>query len=299
LVAARPAAAVPAVAPPPEAPVEQLACAPCKKIVFTSARDGDPDIYSIDADGTDLVRLTHDAARDDHAAWSPDGQRIVFTSRIGDDSTLVVMDADGSNVARHALPHRFVTEPRWSPDGARITYSALSDGSQNVFVVDAGGGWPSLLFSAPGWDGQSSWSPDGKQLALASDWLAYDFVFDVFRIDADGTRFTLLTDGNIFDGVDYLWPAWSPTGAKIALTLSQEIEIDRYLTYVGVMNRDGSGLTPLIAAAKWSKSSWSPDGTMIAFTTGSAAGYDVSWVKADGSARGTVITNGWDPDWQP
>ena len=41
-----------------------------------------------------------------------------------------------------------------------------------------------------------------------------------------------------------------------------------------------------------------PDGTMIAFTSGSPGAYDVSWVKVDGSGWGTIITNGWNPDWQ-
>jgi Tol biopolymer transport system component len=61
------------------------------------------------------------------------------------------------------------------------------------------------------------------------------------------------------------------------------------------MNPDGSGLTPLIAAATSAKRS--PDGERIAFTSGVTGHPDVSWVKADGSASGTIITNGWDPDW--
>ena len=37
---------------------------------------------------------------------------------------------------------------------------------------------------------------------------------------------------------------------------------------------------------------------MIAFTSGSTGAYDVSWVMVDGSVWGTIITNGWNPDWQ-
>ena len=69
------------------------------------------------------------------------------------------------------------------------------------------------------------------------------------------------------------------------------------------MNADASALTRLITAAtytapSWSKISWSPDGTRIAFTSGSPGAYDVSWVKVDGSGWGTIISNGWNPDWQ-
>ena len=66
------------------------------------------------------------------------------------------------------------------------------------------------------------------------------------------------------------------------------------------MNADGSGLTPLISAATWTKSSWSPDGTTIAFTSGSPGAWNISWVSAtDGSKSGTIVTNGYSPDWGP
>jgi TolB protein len=288
----------PVIDPPPAPPVVQLACAPCGKIVFTSSRDGNDELYSINADGTGLTRLTHDPASDDYAAWSPDGTRIVYTSGTGDEFALVVMNADGSNAVRLTVGR--LTFPTWSADGTKITYSAVSDGSLNLWQIDADGGYPLLLFSEPGWDAHPSWSPDGTKLALVSDWFAYDFVYDVFLIDPDGSGLTPLTsDGDIFDRVDYLWPSWAPDGAKIATTMQQEIGRDQYVAYVGVMNRDGSGLKPLIGAAPWSRSSWSPDGTAIAFASGSGDASDVSWVSADGSAQGTIVTDGRNPAWQP
>ena len=82
--------------------------------------------------------------------------------------------------------------------------------------------------------------------------------------------------------------------------MSQEIGIDQYRAHIGVMSRDGTGLAPLIAAAPFSKTSWSSDGTMIAFVSGGGRETpNISWIKADGSAWGTIITNGSNPDWQP
>jgi TolB protein len=146
------------------------------KIAFVSSRDGNPEIYTINTDGTDLTRLTNDPAVDEEPAWSPDGQRIAFVSERSGNSELYVMNADGSDVVRRTFSGRFTETPSWSPDGTKIVYSTHSNGSANLWVVspNAGEPGPTLLFEAPGWDAQPSWSPDGTRLALVSDWYAYD-----------------------------------------------------------------------------------------------------------------------------
>lgn len=72
------------------------------KIVFHSNRDGQPEIYVMNADGTAQTRLTNNPARDISPAWSPDGTKILFTSSRDDvhQHALYVMNADGSNQTR-------------------------------------------------------------------------------------------------------------------------------------------------------------------------------------------------------
>ena len=68
------------------------------KIAFTSNRDGDFEIYVMDADGSNTIQLTNNLfALDDRAAWSPDGTKIAFTSGREGEDDIYVMDADGSN----------------------------------------------------------------------------------------------------------------------------------------------------------------------------------------------------------
>jgi Tol biopolymer transport system component len=264
------------------------------KIAFVSSRDGNPEIYTINTDGTDLTRLTNDPAIDEEPAWSPDGQRIAFVSRRSSAyPELYVMNADGSNVVRRTFSG-LAENPSWSPDGTKIAYS---DGNLWMVSPNAGGPGPTLLFEEPGWDAQPSWSPDGTRLALVSDWYAYDFVWDIFLINADGSGFTGLT-GNIFDHVDYLRPSWSPNGARIAHVVSERVGIDQYITTLAVMNADGTGRKALISAAD-ARSSWSPDGQAIAFTSGTTNALNVSWINADGSASGLIVSNGWNPSWRP
>ncbi len=272
-------------------------CTDCK-IVFVSTRDGNAEIYSCNVDGSNIHRLTNDAGHDDHPAWSPDGTQIAFISDRSGNPDLYIMNKDGSNLVRRTYSGSYTEHPAWSPDGTKIVYSALSNGSADIWVINATSGSPTLLFNAPGWDNQPKWSPDGLKIALVSDWMAYDFVYDIYTINADGTGFTTLT-GNIFDHIDYLNPSWSPTGTKLAMAMSQTIAINQYKTQIGIMNSNGSVITVIMPdAATWSRTSWSGDGTRIAYTSLSGSGMDVSWVSADGSAWGTIVTNGWNADWQ-
>lgn len=272
------------------------ACTDCR-VVFVSNRDGNAEIYSCKADGSDIQRLTNEIGNDEYPVWSPDGTRIAFASDRTGKYELYVMNADGSNVVRKTFSGSFCANPSWSPDGTKIAYTAGS-GSSAIWVVNANGGSPSQLFDAPGFDAYPAWSPDGTKIALVSDWAAYDFVYDIYTINADGSGFTALT-GNIFDQLNYLFPSWSPNSAKIAMAISQEVGIDQYYTKVGIIDLNGNLIKAIKqGAAPWTKTSWSSDGTMIAFTSMSGSRRDVSWVSADGSASGVIVTNGWNADWQ-
>ena len=241
-------------------------CTNCR-IVFVSDRDGNAEIYSCNGDGSNILRLTYDAGSDEEPAWSPDRTRIAFISDRTGNPELYIMNADGTNVIRKTFSGTYTQEPTWSPDGTKIAFSSMSNGSMNIWVVGVTSGSPLLLFEAPGWDAHPAWSPDGTKIALVSDWMAYDFVYDIYLINADGSGFTALT-GNIFDHFDYLNPSWSPNGAKLAIAISQTIGIDQYNTQVGVMNPNGNGLITIISgAAPWTRTSWSGDGTRIAYTS--------------------------------
>ena len=70
-----------------------------RRITFSSSRDGNLEIYSMNVDGTDLQRLTSNVAADHSADWSPDGSQIAFMGNRDGDYELYTMNADGSGFA--------------------------------------------------------------------------------------------------------------------------------------------------------------------------------------------------------
>jgi len=137
------------------------------QIAFTSNRDairaGDFQIYKMDADGTNQIRLTTDSPLYDRRvrpAWSPNGDQIAFSTD-GSDGTLdvLVMDPNGNNVRdltedSEVFGFGADSAPAWSPDGTQIAFESASgiykmDASGSNLTYVAGGTSPDWGVSAP------------------------------------------------------------------------------------------------------------------------------------------------------
>jgi Tol biopolymer transport system component len=281
----------------------------CGKIVFVSNRDGNDEIYTCNADGSNVTRLTNDPAWDQQPVWSPDGTRIAFVRNIdsyqmGD---LYIMNADGSNIVQKTFTKN-IKSPAWSPDGMRIAFNRLDFNGGQIIVKELSTGSVSTLPNSMGGSVEPSpaWSPDGTKIAFDSDWNAWDIVSDIFTICPNGSNRSLVTP-QFFNDYDYWKPAWSPNGSKLSVSIFP-------MTYqggaispasIGVMNQDGAGLTVIItdnmgSYSALTKTSWSPDGERIAYTSwGTNNTKTIKWIAANGSGgSGTIITNGWDADWK-
>jgi TolB protein len=101
------------------------------RIAFESNRDGGVDIYVMNADGTDPVKLTSGS----HPAWSPDGSRIAFDPGFLGGRGIMIIDADGTNPVTLTSG----THPAWSPDGAWIAFVSDRDGNDEIYVIRADG----------------------------------------------------------------------------------------------------------------------------------------------------------------
>ena len=95
---------------------------PPEQIAFESDRDGNWEIYVMNADGTNQTRLTSPPAENGGHAWSPDGSKIAFTSKRDGNDEIYVMNADGTSQMRLTNNPAEDLGPSWSPDGSKIGF---------------------------------------------------------------------------------------------------------------------------------------------------------------------------------
>src|SRR5207249_3950831 len=95
------------------------------KLAFSSDRGGNSAAYAMSLDGTGVIDLTSNPAREASPAWAPDAAKIAFTSDRAGKDDIYVMNADGSDqVDLTNTPDDYDATPAWSPDGKKIAFSS-------------------------------------------------------------------------------------------------------------------------------------------------------------------------------
>ena len=187
-----------------------------KQIVFASNRDAaDPavirgpdfDIYVMNADGSQVVRLTNDNTFDGEPTFSTDGRQIAFVSKRDkpvDGTELYVMQTNGTGVTRLTFQDANVDYPSWDPHSRRLAFSVSgTPASDGVYTLNLdNSGLTRLTFGAPTSDGLPSWSTDGSQIVFNS---RRDGHAQLYVMNADGTEQTRLM---VSDRADE-FPRWS------------------------------------------------------------------------------------------
>ncbi|MEJ7892119.1 MAG: thrombospondin type 3 repeat-containing protein, partial [Solirubrobacteraceae bacterium] len=206
-----------------------------RKIAFVSERDGNPEIYVMNADSSGTpTRLTNNPAdagmesgiADSQPTFSPDGKKIAYVS--GND-IWVMSAADGTGKTNLTKAAALAADPQerdpaFSPDGKQIAYER----DLGIYLMNADGTGATRITKNQRQTFDPSFSPDGKKLALSAISERIDrlgrYNRDIVTMSlapenlALGSPALVVLDSNTYDDVD---PAFSPAGTKIAFATNR------------------------------------------------------------------------------
>src|SRR5660397_35591 len=276
------------------------------KIAFVSQRDGNDEIYTMNADGSNVHRLTFDPIgspkNDLGPVWSPDGTRIAFVSNRDGNYEIYVMNADGSNQQRLTSSIYSDLNPTWSPDGTRIAFATNRDWAISVgyeiYVMNTDGSNQQRLTYNSVDDVKPAWSPDGTKIAFTTN---RDGNYEIYVMNADGGNPQRRTYNTASDGS----PAWSHDGTRIAFVRNFQSSVAEIYAINADSCQECTGTAPMdLSESNFADvdPTFSPDGTRIAFATNRDGNYEIYTMNPDGTGK-TNITNNAAPDlepsWQP
>ncbi len=240
------------------------------KILFTSARDGNREVYIMNPDGSAQVNLTQHRADDLEAVWSPSGEKILFVSDRDGVRDLYLMESDGTNVQRIFKRETYRENPTWSPDGKQIAYTNINwvGFIPTIYIATLGEEEEDHLVEGV----DPAWSPDGTEIACVVG-------SRVTLVNVDTQKQERLLPKNAM-----FWqynPSWSVIDDKLAFSWNKnplppdhKFGVDQVprewaeKETIYIVNRDGTDLKQLVDEGEPMAlyPALSPDGNEILYT---------------------------------
>ena len=287
-------------------------------IVFVSTRDGNPEIYSMNADGTNPRRLTTNAATDEQPSRSRDGRRIVFSSQRDGNPEIYIMNADGTGQQRltndlsvDGAPQD--SRPVFSPDGTKIVWDSTRGGLRRLFTMNADGGNQRPISVAT--SGQNSldgsWNRDNSRLLgfIVNTQNANGGFNDLSSITPATTDTGVAQVQILQAGTSAAHPRYSPDGARIVLWTTAGTTVGdarlQLLNSNGTLISNGPN-----GGTNQTSPSFSPDGNRLAWAAQPVTNslqrqiYVATLGTNAAQASGTAITtsaqgDNYDASWTP
>jgi TolB protein len=262
------------------------------RIAMVGAAGGGKDVYICDADGANLVRITHQRAVCLSPNWYPDASALVYTSFHGGYPDLYRLDLVAKRRKRLAAFPGINTGAALDPRGRRMALILSKDGNPELYVTAASGGSRPVRLTRTrhASEASPSWSPDGDRIVYVSDGAGSPQLYIIGR---DGGRPKRLT----FRGSENVSPDWGP-GGRIAYVSRRE---GRYRLFV---TDPATGQEEQVSAdgADYEDPSWAPDGRHLvcARTQRYRSELYILDTLGDPPIRLTTVGGDWySPSWSP
>ena len=265
------------------------------QIAFVSSHKGKYAVYTINADGTALTKLTDDMTVVMNPHWSPKGKQIMFSACLEGEGEcsgafdIFIMNDDGSKLVNVTNDPAEDMQPSWSPDGTRFVFSSDRSGNFEIYSMAVDGTHLLQLTNSTTANTNPQWSSDGSWIAYESQRILDNggWYYEICVVSSDGTKTLQLAEG--------VMPYWSPDSKFIAFNSND----------IFVIKPDGTGLKNL-SNSKFDEFdfSWSPDSKFIAFVTNRDSNAEIYTVCIDCEKNPQVNisnspANDQHPSWSP
>jgi serine/threonine protein kinase/Tol biopolymer transport system component len=272
------------------------------QIAYASDSSGVPNLWLMDADGSNAVQLTDLSQGACQPNWHPDGTKLAFTSpcpknqELYSGSSIFVINADGSGLAPlFASVPGGDFNPTWSPDGKKVAFTSFRGGDiPQIYVFDTVTNETVLISDEEGKLCQEpSWSPDGKYIVFSVG------TANIRVMQADGQN-SFLAARNV--GADRNTdPIWSPTGLAIVFTQWTSGLSGSWLMALPY-STEGAVPVKIPGSDYGMEPDVSPDGYWLVYTDFSKAKRDLYIMTVNGVGLQQITfnsVNDFDPAWRP
>ncbi len=274
-----------------------------KQIAFTSWRDGNAEIYVMNADGSNVRRLTNHPAFDNYPVFSPDGTAVAFQSNRENENIAIYLQ----NLNAAAPPIRIagadsvtgISPKSWSADGTQILAYTNQNGKDQIFLANVES-YPARLILSDETSDLScpNFAPDGRKLVYQARLADRRVELRLTDLETNRTETIFETQLNLPLSF-YLAPAWSPDGGSIAFVNKQDGNSEIY-----TVKLDGSNLQNLTNnGALDSNPIFSPNGDEIFFVRDYYGTANLYRMNSDGNSQrrvtektGYEMSPGFSPD---
>lgn len=223
------------------------------QVLYSSAKDGDQEIYLYNLTTAIETKLTDKSAIDRVVDFNPATGRVLFESNINSGFDFYAMNLDGSNVVRVTNNPGNTREASFSRDGTKVVYMERTT-NWDIHTCNADGTANQNVTNSPGDEDDAKFSPDATKIVFSR----FNVTSQIAVMNANGSGAVNLTS-SVNDDTD---PVWSPDGTKIAFT---RLTLDGN-TNINIINPDGSGLAALTNdAQRYLSPKWSKDSNTVYF----------------------------------
>ena len=173
-----------------------------RRLAVVLTKDGSSQLYSVNADGSGVIRLASSPAIDTEPAWAADGSSIYFTSDRGGTPQIYQIPSTGGSAQRVTFEGSYNVTPRLSPDGKTLAHITRRDGRFQLAVLDLASRQTTILTDSSR-DESPTFAPNGRMILLATE------------VGGRGVLTAVSTDGRVkqrLSGIsgDVREPAWGP-----------------------------------------------------------------------------------------